>query len=138
MYRNLQSGFGYIAAIVILVILSVLAAFIVILSATEAIDESLDVQASKAFSVATAGIEWGMYQAVKSTSCVASTDLGLINGSYVTVTCTQVATSTNEPDIQGIYRIVATACNMPSGTTCPGTVSNPNYVERRIESFVGN
>jgi len=131
MYRKRQRGLGAIAAIMIVVMLAGLAAFMVNLSTTQQIGSALDVQGSKAYSAAQSGTEWGLYQAIAASGCAASTNLGAIDGMYVTVTCTSSAVP-EQGSSKNFYSITATACNLPSGTICPGTSASPLYVERRV------
>lgn len=136
MCRSQQRGLGAIAAIVILIILAGLAAFMANLSSSQQLGGSLDVQGSKAFVAAQSGTEWGLYQAIKATpaSCAASTNLGTIDGMFVTVTCTASAVP-EQGSSASFYAITATACNLPAGTSCPGATGNPLYVERRVSAL---
>jgi MSHA biogenesis protein MshP len=134
MFRSRQTGLGAIAAIVVLVLLAGLATFMASLSSNQQIGSGLDIQGAKAFSAAHSGAEWGLYQAIKASSCAASTDLGAIDGMSVTVTCTSIAVP-EQGSSANFFTITATACNMPSGTTCPGSTSNPYYVERRVATL---
>lgn len=131
-----QRGFGVIAAIFILVILATLAGFIVSLSAQQQVGSALDVLGARAYQAARSGTEWGLYRLLKDGSCVASTDIGALDGMSVTVTCT-VGAST-EPGTT-LYTLVSTACNMPNTQQntddCPGvaaSVASLTYVERRV------
>ncbi len=128
-----QRGLGIIAAIVILVIFAGLSAFIVRLSAGQALGSALDVQGSQAYLAAHAGLEWAKYQTV-SASCAASTSLTgatAVNGYTVTVTCNPV--TADEAGPRSIYLLTATACN---DTTCPQTSPGPLYVERRLTALI--
>jgi MSHA biogenesis protein MshP len=143
--RNRQRGFGIAAAIFILLVLAVLAAFIVSVSTTQHAGAALDVQGTETYRSARSGIEWGVYNVLKPvTSCSPSTDIGAVSGMQVTVECNQVPpVQTNEQKAGGvgtaeIYEVAATACNLPSAGTpkCPGDIANPHYVERRINVVV--
>jgi MSHA biogenesis protein MshP len=134
MFRSRQTGLGAIAAIMILVMLAGLAAFMASLSSSQQIGGSLDVQGSKAYSAAQSGVEWGLYQAITAASCAASTNLGAIDGMSVTVTCASSAVP-EQGSSANFYSITATACNQPTGSTCPGATTNPLYVERRISAL---
>lgn len=143
MCPRMQRGFGIIAAIVILVILASLAGFLVTLSASQQVGSALDVQGARTKAAAESGVEWGLYHALKggATACSAgagmTTDVANVGGMSVTVNCTIVATGDAvEAGLGTIYLISAVACNLPSGTTCPGSVSNTNYVERSVVALV--
>lgn len=139
-----QRGFGVIAAIVIVVILASLGAFMSTLSTTQHVGSALDVQGARALFAAQSGVEWGLYHTLKGTApCPATvsatgqtTDIGAIGDSTVSVTCYTRADSTSEPGMTAVYQIVATACNAPTGGRCPGDASGANYVERRVSALV--
>ena len=138
-----QHGFGVIAAISILVILAGLAAAIATVATTQHIGSALDLQGARAYWAARAGIELGLYQALKTTGCDAATPSSPLSTPLsldtmaVTVECEVVATgSTAEAGLGTLYRITATACNLPSGTACSGMASSANYVERRLTGTV--
>lgn len=57
-----QSGLSLVTAIFLLVILASLGAFIVRVSTTQHMTSALDVQGSRAYHAARAGVEWGLYQ----------------------------------------------------------------------------
>lgn len=133
---TLQRGFGAVAAIVVLVVLAVIAAAVVRLSSSEQTGVAQELQAARATQAAQAGLEWGLYQALRNNSCGSSTlDLSADLGMRVTVTCS--ASSFNEglkddgsTNTLRVFTIDAVACN---STACPdaGKAVTPHYVERR-------
>lgn len=132
-----QHGFAIVSAIFLLVVLAALGAFIATVSTTQHIGSALDVSGARAYQAARAGTEWGLSRAVNAASCAGTTDIGTVDTMTVTVTCTTVAIgSAVETGLGTIYSITATACNIPAGTTCPGTTTSPNYVERRMTVLV--
>lgn len=132
-----QRGFAIISALFILVALAALGTFIAIVASTQHRGNMLDLDGSRAYFAARSGIEWGAANAVNASACTATHTLSAtVNGMTVTVGCTVVASGdTTEAGLGTIYRIVATACNFPVATGCPGT-AGPNYVERRLEALV--
>ncbi|HEY6280567.1 MAG TPA: hypothetical protein VIW72_02070 [Burkholderiales bacterium] len=62
----MQSGFLLVTAIFLLVILAALGAFILTISGTQQTGSALDVQGSRAYQAARAGIEWGSYQVLNA------------------------------------------------------------------------
>lgn len=58
--RPVQSGFAAIAAIVIVVLLAALGGFMVSISGTQQLSSSQDVQGSRAYWAARAGLEWAI------------------------------------------------------------------------------
>lgn len=138
MCRKPQHGFGVITAIMILVILAALAAAVVTLANTQALDEALDITATKTYFAAKSGIEWGAFQALRTTpaSCPASATLAPIDSIAVTVNCQLLTANTTEIGTAAIYRITATACNLPTASVCPGNTAAPFYTERRIVALI--
>jgi len=132
-----QRGFALATAIFILVVLAALAAFLLSLSNLQQGQSALDVQGTRAYQAARAGVEWGVYRTLRDNSCAATTSLALpggLSGFTVTVQCSD--TPYSEAGAAGtIYRITATACNQPSGGNCPG-LRGQFYVERQLQATV--
>ena len=127
-----QRGLGAIAAIIILVVLATLAGFITTLSTSQQVGSGLDVEGSRTYLAAHAGLEWGKFQ-TKSGSCAATTTL-TIEGKTVVVTCSVSSTgSAVEVGLGSIYALGATACN---ASPCPASAPGPQYVERRLSALV--
>jgi MSHA biogenesis protein MshP len=131
-----QRGLGAVAAIVVLVVLAVIAAAVVRLSTSQQTGVAQQLQAARAAQAAQAGIEWGLYQALRNSSCGSSTlDLSADLGMRVSVSCS-VFTYNEGESAEGVaqprrvYTIDATACN---STACPDAAraTGPHYVERR-------
>jgi MSHA biogenesis protein MshP len=127
-------GFAAIAAIFILVVLAVLGVTMVIFASGQQRTSAFDIQATYAFQSAKAGIEFGVYQALRSSACAASTNLtpsGTLAPYPVNVGCTST-THTEVATVVTIYEITATACNRAA---CPGAV-DAGYVERQLRATV--
>jgi MSHA biogenesis protein MshP len=132
-----QEGFGYIAAIVIVVVLALLGVAATRLVTTQQTSASQDLLSSRAWQAARAGTEWGMYRALRANSCGGpSKTLAMENGFSVTVKCEEFAFKEGEsaPGIaqhKKIYTVTAVACN---AATCPSTdnatVASLEYTER--------
>ena len=134
-------GFGVIASIVVLVILSALAAALVRFGTVSQTTAAQAVLAAQASLAARAGTEWGLYQAFKGswTSCSNQSQTlpqPLGQNFQVTVTCdsriyNEGESSPGTPRTVRIYTIDAVACN--STTSCPDNTAaaTPGYVERR-------
>jgi MSHA biogenesis protein MshP len=133
--RARQRGVSLIAAIFLLVVLTGLGVAIVSMSTSQQIASAMDVQGSRAYQAARAGIEWGLYKQLipqgAAKACVfSSTTFKLPVGTtlsnfYVTVTCTDSSLGTLLR-----HRMVATACNVAGGCTAS---NNIDYVQRRIQ-----
>ncbi|MEW6703933.1 MAG: MSHA biogenesis protein MshP [Pseudomonadota bacterium] len=134
--RRSQRGLGAVAAIVVLVVLATIAAAVVRLSTSQQAGIAQELQAARASQAAQAGIEWGLYQALRSGSCGSSTlDLTADLGMSVAVSCAAAAYNEGLTDAGAnrsitVYTIDAVACNSAS---CPDAARavTPHYVERR-------
>jgi MSHA biogenesis protein MshP len=140
-------GFSIVTALFLLVVLSLLGAFIVSVTGLQQSSQQLDVQGVRAYQAARAGIEWGAWQVLDPNNaqnpvncgpppampaCPGATNLSGLAGSLspftVNVTCTSTATTEANREIR-VFEIVATACNQPP---CPSAAPLAGYVERRI------
>lgn len=139
-----SAGVGLVTAIFLLVVLAGLAVAMVGISGAQQSASALDVQGARAYQAARAGIEWGLYQNLRTPQrqCLASSSFALpatstLNGFVVTVTCTSVAAPATAPAGSEAalvrYVLTATACNLqPANGACPNPSNNPDYVERRM------
>ncbi len=121
------------AAIFLLVVLAALGVFLLRVSSMQHMGHAYDIEGSRAYQAAKAGVEWGLYQVLQGPgTCPATTHLtpGGIAGFTVTVTC--AATSDEELGTPvTVYVLQSTACNRPAAGACPGA-SGDNYVERQV------
>lgn len=146
-----QQGVGVVAALFVLVVLSVLGAAIARLGWTQQISSAQDMDGARAQRAANSGAEWGLFQALTSTgtwrNCngatqtltgmQAKTELGMI----VTVTCNRDSyvegqTGAGDPPVFTdrtirVYRIDAVACNAPTVCPDPTRIGSIGYIERR-------
>lgn len=137
MLRKRARGVSMISAIFLLVVIAVLGAYIASVSTTQHTTAALDLQGSKAYQAAYAGIQFGAYQVLQNGGACATTSIaltGVLAGFAVTIQCTN---STPGGYVEGsatrnIYRIVSTGCSPPSAGTCPG-IQGGYYVERQLE-----
>lgn len=144
--RARAQGFAIVSAIFLLVVLSALAAFIVQVSTQQQLGHAADIQGVRAYQAARAGIEWGLHNHLRNSACAASSSFALggnLAGFTVTVQCLPAGVATTN-DENGtalvIRRIVATACNQPTGAApgaCPNVTPGANYVEREIAVVAG-
>ena len=130
-----QAGFGYIAAIVIVVILAILATAAVRLNTTQQASSNQDLLSARALQAARAGNEIGLHRALVGGTC-ANTFVGLANGMSVQVNCNATRYYEGEsapgtPIEKIIYEIDAVACNATTACPDPAKVATPDYVERR-------
>lgn len=144
-----QSGVGVVAALFVLVVLSVLGASIARLGWTQHTSAAQDLESARAQRAANSGVEWGLFQALHASgawaNCNGATqtldgmqaDLGMT----VTVTChhdthTEGQVGAGDPPVFSdrtvrIYRIDAVACNSTAGCPDASRVGSVSYIERR-------
>ena len=125
MCRKPQTGFTLAAAIFLVVVLAALGAFAVTVSGLNQGSSALDLQGSRAYQAARAGIEWGAYQVLQNaaagyaTACNGATYAaptsqslsglaGTLSPFTVTVTCGSSLYSEGGASVR-VYQIVSTA-----------------------------
>ena len=123
-----QSGFSLIPALFLLVVLAVLGAVAVRISAVQHQTVVLAMQSSRAYAAAQAGIEWSAYQALVNGSCGSSTlslTEGGLAGFAVNTTCSSTS-HTEGSATTSVYVLEAFAYS--------GTYGTPDYASRRIRA----
>ncbi|TFW10300.1 hypothetical protein E4K72_01680 [Oxalobacteraceae bacterium OM1] len=133
-WRRRQRGFSIVAAVFLLVVLSVLGAVMLTFTATQQVTSTQDIQGSRAYQAARTGIEWGLYQVLivnGASACpAASTTLPSLAADLqpfaVVITCT--ATPVTEASASVSSRVFSI-----SATATLGALGTPGYVERRID-----
>lgn len=125
----MQRGFAIVSAIFLLVVLAALGAFMVTISNTQHITSAQDVQGSRAYWAARAGLEWAIASiAASPTTCPIAAAPANINGFTLTVTCNR--TSYNEGGVaKNVFRVTSTS-------TAGGAVGSIGYVERSLSASV--
>lgn len=118
-----QRGFGVIAAIVILVILAGLGAFVVSISTTQSITFAQDIQGARAYQAARAGLEWGISRWLNGASCSSTGAPTTVDGFSITIVATQTGTG-------------PAFCQIDSTASIGGSVGSMSYVERRLSAVV--
>jgi MSHA biogenesis protein MshP len=132
--RHAQRGFLVIAGVFLLVVLAGLVAYLTTTSTTSQAASAADLNASRAYQAARAGVEWGAFQILQAGgSCVPSTDktfAGTTLAAFTaTVTCASASVTEGAATVTA-YTIVSTACNE---VPCPNTTTlSSTYVERQI------
>ena len=139
-----QRGFSLISAIFLLVIMSALGAFMLSISTMQQTTSTQDMQGSKAYQAAKAGIEWGVYQIMTAENsippgpvlapyiCGAAVVLPAFGGALqtfkVSVTCT-LNTYVEGGNTLRVYQLTSTSSlgSDPKATT---------YVERSMSASV--
>ena len=131
-----QRGLGAIAAILVLVVLAVIAAAVVRLASTQQTGFAQQLDAARAGQAAQAGLEWGLFRALRNGSCAASAGFDIAElGMHVNVSCSAGSFKEGLDDsgavqARTVYTIDAVACN---AATCPDAARavTSTYVERR-------
>lgn len=140
-------GLGAVAVIMVLVVLASLAAAVVRLGQQMQGQSALDLQGARAQTAARAGIEWGLYQALKGswTGCSNTSqtlDLAADGGGLrVTVRCdsrlyNEGETALGAPAPVRVFTLDVVACSSGSASTaCPdaAAATSGHYVERRLQ-----
>jgi MSHA biogenesis protein MshP len=137
MFRNRQRGAALMAAIFLLIVIGALITYLLKMSGLQHSSVALDVMGARAYQASRAGIEWGVYRALRDNTCVGSASFGLAGGLSeftVTVACTDTPYTEVDSTAKHVYLIQATACNRPNAGACPGT-PGPFYVERQLQAL---
>jgi len=138
MFPRRTRGFSLISAIFLLVVVTLLGAYIATLATSQHIAEALDVEGARAYQAARAGVEWGAWQILQApaggfrTSCDGATTsqalaglAGTLSGFAVNVECGSTATTEGGVNIR-VYRLTVTASK--------GTLGSLVYVERQLQA----
>lgn len=131
---GLQRGFAAIAAIFLVVILAALGAFMVTFSNTQQLTAAQDLQGTRAFWAARAGLEWGIGtvsavgvpSTITAATCTTAAPI-VIDSFSVAVTCSvapYVEAGVNKYILQ--FRSIA--------STSGGSVGTIGYVERSVSA----
>lgn len=127
-----QRGFAAIAAIFLLVVLAALGGFMLTFSNTQQLTSAQDVQGSRAYWAAHAGLEWALATVDATSACPGATP-SPIQGFAVEVTCPPPLVYTEGGLVRTIFRLQSTARS--SGGVSVGSVG---YIERSLSATVEN
>lgn len=139
-----ERGASLVVAIVVLLLLSGLAAWVLTMATVQHSTSASDVASARAYQAARAGLEWGAYQVLQNTAggyCTGATDSGTLAAlpgtlAVFTVTVACVRTTHREasavPNVE-MFTLVATACNQ---APCPNPSPRASYVERQMTMTV--
>lgn len=125
-------GFGLVAALFLIVVVTLVIIAMARLSATQHGSNSLAIQQARAYQAARAGLEWGISRTLNAASCAAGSP-SLANSGLaeftVSVTCASNSYTDNEGNPVQIFRLTATA---QSGTPA----GRPDYAYRQLTAVV--
>ncbi len=127
-----QRGFAAIAAIFLVVGLAALGAFMVSISTTQQLTSAQDVQGSRAYWAARAGLEWAIGKTPTSaTTCWAPTtftvDVFTVTSKCNVITVTDTQFLTDTIGTVYIFQLTSTA-------TSSGGVGSVGYIERSVSA----
>lgn len=124
--RQSQRGFVLVSAVFLLVVLAALGAFMLTFSNTQHLTSAQDVQGSRAYWAARAGVEWAVSSILTTAGCVGSPTL--IDDFTLSITC-----SSQSYDEGGINKTVFSITSIASAG---GGVGSLGRVERSISASV--
>lgn len=122
--RPAQHGFAAIAAIFLVVVLAALGGFMLTFSNTQQLTSAQDVQGSRAYWAARAGLEWGIASA--TTTCPASPTTLTVDTFTVLITC---ALQTY-PEAGATVNIL----QFTSVASSAGAVGSVGFIERSVSA----
>lgn len=129
--RSTQRGFAAIAAVFLVVMLAALGAFMVSFSNTQQLNSARDVQGSRAYWAARAGLEWAVARLGSgSTACwgaVAPTPPTSMDGFTLAISCA-MSSFTDGATTVYVFRLNAVAST--------GTVGSVGFVERSVSASI--
>lgn len=132
-----------VSMLFILVVLALLGAALARISQRQQLGSAAEIDASRAFQSARAGLEWAAFQVLRNPAppgaapaCFGATSFtppGSLSRFTVTVNCTRTSASDGATALV-FYQLVANACNVPSAGACPNSAAAPatTYVERQL------
>jgi MSHA biogenesis protein MshP len=123
-----QHGFAAIAAIFLVLVLAAFGAFMVSFSNTQHLNTARDVQGSRAYWAARAGLEWGVAGVFATSACAAPSTTMAIETFSVVITCPAPLVYIEGAATVSIFQITAVASS--------GTVGAVDYVERSVSASV--
>ncbi len=124
-----QRGFAIVSAIFLLVVLAALGAFMLTLSSNQQITSAQDLQGSRTYWAAKAGIQWAADRLKPpAVACPAASTTFTLDGIPVTVTC----------DAKGYFEgtVPKTIYWVESTATGAGAVGGIAYTERVLNAFI--
>lgn len=122
--RPFQQGFAAVAAIFLVVVLAAMGTYMVAFSNAQQMTSAQDLQGTRAYWAARAGLEWGI-ASVAAGVCPASPSALTIQGFSVSVTCASTA-YTEGGNTVNILRFQSVASSGAAGTA--------GYIERSISA----
>ena len=123
--QNPQNGFAAIAAIFLIVVLAALAGYMVSISNAQQASSAQDVQGSRAYWAARAGLEWGFASVTTASACPAASTTLPIEDFTVVIDCRSQAYS--EAGLTPVLFQLTAVASM-------GTVGSVGFIERSVSA----
>lgn len=131
--RRRQQGFGLVAALFVIIVITLVIAAMARLSTTQHGSNSLALQQARAYQAARAGLEWGISRAVNAGSC-SNSGVSMAGGGLSEFTVSLTCSSTSYTDDDGsAFRLCQLSASAQNGS--PG--ARPDYAFRRLSAVVG-
>ncbi|NDP40915.1 MAG: hypothetical protein GZ093_19675 [Rhodoferax sp.] len=125
-FRVAQQGFAAIAAVFLVVVLAAFGAFMVSFSNTQQLNSARDVQGSRAYWAARAGLEWAIASLpAGATACWATPPPAAVDGFGLAISCTASSFTEGAATVY-IFQITAVASS--------GAVGSVGFVERSVSA----
>lgn len=131
--RGRQQGFGLVAALFVIIVITLVIAAMARLSTTQHGSNSLALQQARAYQAARAGLEWGISRAVNAGSC-SNSGVSMAGGGLseftVSLTCSSTSYTNEDGSTLRLCQLSASAQNGSPG-------ARPDYAFRRLSAVVG-
>ncbi len=137
-----QRGVSGVMVIAVLVLLGGLSTFAVGLVTSVQGGYARELSYARATLAAEAGLDWGRWRitATAAPLCGAAQTITTLPGALrpyaVTVRCSASGPYTEGAATVRIYRIDATACNLPAAGSCPSAAASADYVQANASARV--
>lgn len=122
-----QRGFAAIAAIFLIVGLAALGSYMVSFSNAQQVTSAQDVQGSRAYWAARAGLEWSLASINASSACPAATPPTPIEGFSMAIVCTAQAYTEG---------VVSPTLFQIRSVASSGTVGSIGFIERSVSASI--
>jgi MSHA biogenesis protein MshP len=143
--RRRSAGFTLVSVLFVLVVLAALGAALASISQRQHLGSAAELESARALQAARAGLEWAAFQVLRkpappaaAPACFDSVTFAAagFDGFRITVSCTRTPASGTVSDgatALAFYQLLATACTVASGGSCPASGTPPlTYVERQL------
>jgi MSHA biogenesis protein MshP len=132
-----QHGFAAIAAIFLVVVLAALGSFMLTFSNTQQLTSAQDVQGSRAYWAARAGLEWGVGSVAQNSSCPTSPTKLSVDSFAVCVSCSSSSYAEAVPVT--IYQVKSDAYSVSPNSCLPADllllpIGTLGYIERSVSA----